>query len=195
MPVDQPVRSKLSGLTLHTAGFRQAVDGIFTRPFQTHTEWLRYFWTILQFASQLYADYVLLTPDLNPVEALDDSPKSPLLDAADESDVQTEMILRKRYSSALRGVPFWRDLRPNAPFAEITGLRKADDFIQSLVLHLPEAYVESIRVERWAKELSAGPSAGSLASLIVGLEHMSRNHLLFALPALQFAADETSWDV
>lgn len=115
MPVDEPVRSKLSGLTLHTAGFRQAVDGIFTRPFQTHTEWLRYFWTILQFASQLYADYVLLTPDLNQVEALDDSPKSPLLDASDESDVQTEMILRKRYSSALKGRAFLEGSQAKRP--------------------------------------------------------------------------------
>src|SRR6185312_10809928 len=160
--------------------------------FQTHEDWLRYFWTVLELASQLYADYVVLTPGLNRIEAPDDAPESPM---ANESGVQAEASLRERYDSVLRGMPHWKQLTLNAPFGEITRLRTADDFVQNLVLHVPEAYTESIRVERWAKEFNARPAATPLGSLIVGLEHMGRNHILFALPALQFVADETSWDV
>ncbi len=192
MPIDEPLRGRLEGLALHTSGFRRAVDGIFTQRFQSHEDWLEYFWTVLQFASQLYTDYALLTPDLNQVEAPDIEEQSPL---SDEDGVPSEAHLRERYDSVLRGMPFWKELKPNAPFGDVTGLRTPDDFIQRLVLHLPEAYVESVHVEHWASELSAGPAATPLGSLIVGLEHMSRNHLLFALPALQFAADETTWNI
>jgi hypothetical protein len=192
MPIKEPILSRLQELLLHTSGFRRAVDRIFTQRFESHEDWLKYLWTVLQFASQLYADYALLTPGLNQIEASDGAPQSPM---SDESTVRTEANLRERLDSALRGMPWWAELRPDAPFGDITGLRTADDFISVLTLHLPEAYMESLDVERWANEFSVRPAVIPLGSLIIGLEHMNRNHLLFVLPALQFAADETTWNL
>lgn len=193
MLIDERIRGKLEGLTLHTAGFRQAFDRIFVSPCQTGEECLNYFGSVLLFASQLYADYVSLTFDLARLEV----PEAPVqVSRADRAATfpNREGDLRNRCSAVLRAMPCWGELDSNAPFGKITGLQSPADYIERLALHLPEIYEESIRVEGWANGLGAGSAATTLGPLVVGLEHMGRNHLLFALPALQFAADETSWN-
>jgi len=190
MPIDESLRNKLKGLKTHGAAFRNALEHIFVHQPTTSGECRNYFGTILLYASQLYADYVSLSSDLARLDLAQDGTQS-ISDG--EAGALHEGSLRERYTAFLRAIPCWDRLSPNAPFAAITGLRSAADYIEPLALHLPEVYEESIRTEGWAGDITSRATAATVASLLVGLEHMGRNHVLFVLPALQFAADETSW--
>lgn len=69
-----------------------------------------------------------------------------------------------------------------------------DDYLNSIELHLPEIYGETIRIEAQGIEFLRSNDSGSLADVLVGLEHTGRNHISFVLRALDWLVDEISWD-
>jgi len=59
-------------------------------------------------------------------------------------------------------------------------------------LHLPEIYEEAVRAKGYAKRLLE-ESGDTGAFLTVSLDHLCQNHVSFVIPALQWAADESTW--
>ena len=60
-------------------------------------------------------------------------------------------------------------------------------------MHLPEIYEETFRVEDCAKDFMTNQSSAFLAQMIVGMEHLGRNHISFVQQALQWASADINW--
>ena len=110
-------------------------------------------------------------------------------------DTLREKTLREKLHKELESSPCWsRHFKPENSFSELTGLRSRRDYTDKLTLHLPEIYEESFRVEACTKDFLASHDGSALAQLVVGLQHLGRNHISFVLQALEWAADEDSWE-
>ncbi len=73
-------------------------------------------------------------------------------------------------------------------------LTTLEEYLNSIELHLPEIYGETLRIEIDGREFLQTNDSGSLAYLLVGLEHAGRNHISFVQRALDWLADEDSWE-
>lgn len=171
--------------------YREAVDRIFF-PALTSTEgWQQRLWEILICASQLYLDYLLVMKDLPELDAI--SSRGGSRNRVD-ADALREQQLREKLRHELESSLCWsQHFKPDNPLAEAIGVRTPRDYIESLTLHLPEIYEETFRVEACAKDFLAHRGDSALAQLVVGLQHLGRNHISFVLQTLQWAADEGSW--
>ena len=183
--------SQLEKLQLDLVGYREAVDRIFSVTSTTPADWRQRFFEILICTSQLYLDYLLVVRDLPALEAI--SSKS-----GSSSHVRVDTIreknLRGKLTQELESSPCWSHFKPDNPFSEFTGLRNLHDYIGKFTLHLPEIYEETFRVEICSKDFLASHDSSVLAQLTVGLQHLGRNHISFVLQALEWAADEDSWE-
>ncbi len=182
---------ELEKLSSDLVSYRKIVDRIFSADSLDLRQWQRYFFDVLISVSQLYLDYLLVMKEVPALEAV--SSKRPRFDIV-STDIHRERILRKRLREQLESSPHWVHFRPQNPFSEDTGLRTLQDYIDKFALHLPEIYEETFRVELCTKKFITTHSDSALAQLIVGLEHLGRNHISFVQQALAWAADEISWD-
>jgi hypothetical protein len=69
-----------------------------------------------------------------------------------------------------------------------------EDYLNVFLLHLPEIYEETLRIEALVKAFRKNLDKAVLTRLEVSLEHMARNHISFVRFALEWAADESSWE-
>jgi hypothetical protein len=60
-------------------------------------------------------------------------------------------------------------------------------------LHLAEVYEETFRIESCVRSFLKNRNDAVMAHLVVGLEHMGRNHISFVQQALEWAANDLSW--
>jgi len=60
-------------------------------------------------------------------------------------------------------------------------------------LHLPEIYEETVFLEECANILSEQRSRKIAVAMMIGLQHMGRNHISFLQPALDWLSDEEYW--
>ena len=109
-------------------------------------------------------------------------------------DVHREQELRSRLKQRLEELPVWNQFRSENPLAAIVGLNTAKDYIQSLGLHLPEIYEETVFLEKCANILLEQRSRKIALAMMIGLQHMGRNHITFLQPALDWLSDEEYWD-
>jgi hypothetical protein len=105
-----------------------------------------------------------------------------------------ERNLREKFRERLESSPCWIHFKPQNPSSADTGLKTLQDYIEKFTLHLPEIYEETLRVEVCAKSFLNNHNDSALAQLVVGLQHLGRNHISFVLQALEWAADEDSWN-
>jgi hypothetical protein len=113
---------------------------------------------------------------------------------AEESEALTESEIQDSLTQLLRDESFKKSFIPENAFSEQTGLFKIDDYKDSLVRHLPDIYLESLRARRYLREYLTSQSASVLGRLEVSLEHAARYHVCFLFFALQRLADENGWD-
>ncbi len=111
-----------------------------------------------------------------------------------QSDGLAERSIRKRLRQELETSPSWTTFRPENPFSELTGLHSLQDYTDKLALHLPEVHEETFAVEACLISFLANRNSAALAQTFIGLQHLGRNHISFVLQALEWAADEGSWD-
>ena len=185
------MNNQLEKLQRDLVSYREAVENVFSSALAKPTEWQQCFREILICASQLYLDYLLVMKNLPAMEAVSSK------DDSDRVRVDTvrEKILREKLQQRLESSTCWsHHFKPENSFSELTGLRSLRDYADKLTLHLPEIYEESFRVEACTKDFLASHDGSALAQLVVGLQHLGRNHISFALQALEWAADEDSWD-
>jgi hypothetical protein len=182
--------SQLEGLIPDLANYRESLDRIFSDSIREPEDCRRYFFDLLISVSQLYLDYLLLTkesPFFVTVQA------ETAIQSRPKVDIQREAILRRQLRNQLESWPFWVHFEPKNAFSQDTGLYKLDDYIQKFCVHLPEIYEETFRLEEWTKNFLSNQIDSLLTDIIVGLQHIGRNHISFVQQALQWAADETSW--
>jgi|GEM_PF-3007310 len=109
------------------------------------------------------------------------------------SIVEEERVMRIKLRSYLESSPIMKQFDANSSLAAMRGLRSHVDYVQSLVLHLPEIYSESIRLQTYLNNLSIQPSMDDLCAVDTCVNHMGKNHISFVLPALEWLYEESSW--
>lgn len=182
---------QLEKLQLDLADYREAVDDIFSSSLTEPAECQQRFREILICASRLYLDYQVVMKSLPDLEVFSSSATAPIF----RVDTLREKALRGKLRQKLETSSCWSHrFNPENPFSELTGLRSRRDYTDRLSLHLPEIYEETFRVEACTKEFLASHDGSALAQLVVGLQHLGRNHISFVLQALEWAADEDSWE-
>lgn len=185
------MNNQLEKLQLDSVRYREAVDNLFSRALAKPTDWQHCLKEILICASQLYLDSLLVMKNLPAMEAVASKGKSGRIGA----DILREKNLREKLQQKLESSPCWsHHFKPENSFSESTGLRSRRDYTDRFTLHLPEIYEESFRVEAYAKDFLSSHDDTALAGLVVGMQHLGRNHISFVLQALEWAADEDSWD-
>ncbi len=102
--------------------------------------------------------------------------------------------MRQQFKERLRLLSCWSSFTAENAFSQFTNLRKLDDYLNSFALHLPEVYEQTFSAERYAVTFIENQSASALIYLIIDLQHMCRNHISFVHFALEWAAEESSWE-
>lgn len=184
------LKDQLRKLVSNLASYREAVDRLLSPDVPDGRKWREQLFDILISVAQLYLDYLLLIRELPAIEAASKASVQEVLRA----NTGREARLRKRLKDRLESVPHWNHFDPQNAFSELTGLRTRQDYINRFVLHLPEIYEESLRVEDRTKAFLTDLGHSSLMELAVGMEHIGRNHISFVLQALEWAVDDGSWD-
>jgi hypothetical protein len=187
------MNNELEKLELDLASYREAVDRIFSSAPAKPADWQQCLREILICASQLYLDYLIAIKNLPSMEAVSSKGNSDRIRGVmlreREEDLRERLLRELEFSACWK-----RQFKPENAFSELTGLRSRRDYIDKLTLHLPEIYEESFRVEACAKDFIASRTGSALAQLAIRLQHLSRNHISFVLQALEWAADEDSWE-
>ena len=108
--------------------------------------------------------------------------------------VADEHRIRKKLSERLESLSCWTEFDPNNFFVEENQLRTQADYIQNLVLHLPEIYGETFRLGNHVRQAldQKGFTDFCLADLLVGLEHAA-HHTSYCRHALEILSDELNW--
>lgn len=78
-------------------------------------------------------------------------------------------------------------------FSPSSGLWTRRDYLENLSLHLPEIYEETIRTEENTRIFLSTRSRRALSDATVGMQHLAVHHISFAIQALQWMAEESSW--
>ncbi len=182
---------QLEELRLHLVQYRQAVDQILSSDLTSPQSWRVCFSEILICTSRLYLDYLLVTKGLPELESLAFKRSNTGLTSTDSG---REFELRLKLGKKLDSLAGWPGFVAQNSFSKLTALRTVQDYIDSFSLHLPEIYEETFRVEACTKSFLTNQDSSALAHVSVGLQHLGRNHASFVLQALEWAADEGSWD-
>jgi hypothetical protein len=185
------MNNQLEKLQLDLVRYREAVDHVFTATLVEPRDCQKWLLEILVCASQLYVDYLLVVKHMPELETV--ASKRGALDVVQSNSLR-ERSIRERLRQELETSPCWGTFRPENPFSELTGLRSLQDYMDKFTLHLPEIYEETFRVEVCVKSFLANHNSAALAQTLVGLQHLGRNHISFVLQALEWAADEGSWE-
>jgi hypothetical protein len=183
--------NQLENLRLDLVNYRQAVDQIFIGALTAPRDWQQRFREILSCSLQLYLDYLLVVRDLPTFESI--SSKGSVNDRV-RADAIRERSLRERLKQKLESSTCWSYFNPKNSFSELTGLCSLKDYWDKFTLHLPEIYEETFRVEACVKDFLARRDESSLAQIVIGLQHLGRNHISFLLQALEWASDDNSWE-
>lgn len=185
------MNNQLDNLQDDLMGYRQALDQLFSSKLTTPKGWQECFSEILICVVRLYLDYLLVMKNVPGMEVVSSKDNSALI----QCDLLREKALREKLQQMLESSTCWvHHFEPDNPFSELTGLRSRRDYTDRLTLHLPEIYEESFRVEACTKVFKASHDGSALAQLVVGLQHLGRNHVSFVLQALESVADEDSWN-
>ena len=185
------MEDQLGKLVSDLASYREAVDHLLFLKVSEVRKWREQLLDILVNVSQLYLDYLLLKKERPVLEAAcSEGSVHEILRA----DLHREASLRKLLKERLKSSPHWNRFDPKNEFSELTGLRTLQDYLDKLVLHLPEIYEESFRAEKLTRALLTDRKQSILAQLVVSMEHIERNHVTFVQQPLEWAVNEQNWD-
>ncbi|MGH9481198.1 MAG: hypothetical protein ACRD1L_03815 [Terriglobales bacterium] len=189
--------SQLERLQGDAAGFRAAVNKIFSSRPTTPSGWQRRLMEILVCGAGLYLHYLVVQQNSSALWAVSrdrgNGRRRGRTDAERarrrRTDAEREKLIRHKLQRTLETSTYWsQHFNEENPLAESQGLRLPRDYVESLWIHLPEIYGETIEIAAHAKEFLSSRDKAALADLLVGLQHLGRNHFVFVLPALEWSA-------
>jgi hypothetical protein len=184
------MKTPLTKLKSNLAAYRKTVDTIFSEPPSNSDDLREYFREVLIAVSRLYLDYLFLTKKSSTFETVSSRMSRRGLP---KTDIHREQAFRQRFRDRLETCTLWVDFIPENPFSEDTGLHTLQDYINRFTLHLPEIYEETFRVEECTKRFLVTPEDVLLTEMLLGMEHMGRNHINFVQQALEWVTAEISW--
>jgi hypothetical protein len=173
--------------------FRQAVDSVLSDQSSEPAVFRDCMYEIWVGASRLYLDQVEIhecdVDDLNATLA------TIQITAAKEKDnpADAEGRIRTRLRAHLEKLTIWDRFQMHNAIPASRGLKEKEDYIDSLALHLPEIYGETIRLEDLLHRLILDPSETALTRALISAEHLGKNHISYVLPALEWLTDADAW--
>ena len=105
-----------------------------------------------------------------------------------------EQGLRDRLRQRMENLSVWRQRKWQNPLATVAGLLSVEDYIRSMLLHLPEIYEETMILEQSTCSLLKQRSRRIATEITIGLQHMGRNHISFLQLGLDWLSDEDNCD-
>lgn len=176
-----------------TLMFRQAVNSVLSHQCREPVVFRDCMYEIWVAAARLYLDQVEICKrdkdDLN--AKLGTSEITAVKETENPADA--EWRIRTRLRAHLEQLTIWERYQMHNAIPASRGLKGKKDYIDSLALHLPEIYGETIRLEDWLHRLMFDASEAVLTRAIVSAEHLGKNHISFVLPALEWLTDADAW--
>jgi len=172
----------------HLREYRASADVLFERKITTEDEAREYFFHLLLCATRVYLDFLLVL-DALPVLYATAGRKTKTESV--QSDVTREMAYRRRYTTSLSELPFYK-FKPSG-LAELTFKWVHEDYFNSLCLHVPEIYEETFRLETYLASFQTGARQTELTKLEIAFRHVAENHCTFLLTVLQDLVIEGNW--
>lgn len=185
------MRDRLVELNVNLVRFRKAVEILLSHNLTTPQNWQSCFSEISISTALLYADYVVIVAAIRNAEPMT---SGEFIGENVQTDHVHELRLREELKQRLEAPSSWPGFAPRNPFSKVTGLLTLNDYASSLILHLPEIYEETFRVEAYLRDFLTAGSGDALTRLLVTLQHLGKNHALFLLQPLEWAGDEDCWD-
>jgi|HubBroStandDraft_6_1064221.scaffolds.fasta_scaffold900423_2 hypothetical protein len=184
------IASTLNRFNAHCAAYRSSVDRILCDDLSEACAFQRICRQIQLNATELQVDRHLILDLISRMRlALKSGPS-----LQPKQDVRREHDLRERLKRVVESLPVWSQFNWQNPLAKAAGLLSVEDYINSLQLHLPEIYEETLILEERASTLLQTRSRRIATEITIGLQHMGRNHISFLQPALDWLSDEENWD-
>lgn len=176
-----------------TLMFRQAVNSVLSDQPREPVVFRDCMYEIWAAASRLYLDQVEICKcDIDDLNArLDTSEITAAKEAENPADAEGR--IRTRLRAHLEHLTIWERYQMHNAIPASRGLKEKKDYIDSLALHLPEIYGETIRLEDWLHRLIIDPSEATLTRAVISAEHLGKNHISYVLPALEWLADADAW--
>jgi len=108
---------------------------------------------------------------------------------------EKEGRMRGRFKKAIESLPGWSKFRPINHFAEENLLFKRKDYVNRLVLHLPEIYGELLRLKKYIRRYndSEAERRRILTHIIGSLEHVT-HHISYCHYALEALSNDYNWE-
>jgi hypothetical protein len=189
----KPVSEYLTVLLSDLRNYRSSLNRLFSRKLTLPRHCAGFFFKVLASTSRLYGDFLTLR---------EMEPKIPARAPAENcramgtfrSAMRVEFKIRERFSRRVESLPCWSSFHARNAFADENRLRTRADYIERLVLHLPEIYGETIGLEGIVQGVidDGEFSDAALAGLLVGLEHVA-HHASYCRHALEILSSEYSW--
>lgn len=169
--------------------YRSTVTRVFSRKLSVPRHCARYFFDVLVSTSQLYVDY-LLSCELESTITTERTTHK-----RSRTQLPTrESRIREKMTERLGSLACWSVFHPRNEFAAENKLQTQTDYVARLVLHLPEIYSETTKLENCLRQAlkEGGFTDYCLAELVVGLEHVG-HHASYCRHALEILSQEDSW--
>jgi hypothetical protein len=151
------------------------------------------FWLLHVGGSQLYLDYLLAVelnkafPRLSRGESTDVAEEEP-----SEVYIARHFAMSKKLKAKLDSSNCWHQFDANNFFQEQNHLTKTADYVQVVVMHVPEIYSEVCRLDKYVHGIRRARLGRLPAPLVVGLEHTA-HHISYSHYALEILSHEMSW--
>ena len=189
--ISPALREILDATAADGAAYRIAVGRILHGTMATSGALRRRLTSVLASVGRLYLDYLSILENAEKLERVAVAGRSARRAARSvRRRAERENAMRNDLAAFLGTSRHWGEIfRSPAPAFASVGLRDRDDCAREIIVHLPEIYGETLKIDECIAGFYATRAADTLVDLVVGMQHLGRNHAVFLLPALEFAAD------
>lgn len=190
MPSEIPPRLRplLLRVTNDLAAYRGSLDKAFSDPNIEARQWRVRLGELLHWTTRLYLDYVTMLR-IRPM--LESAARRHRRRRPEESNgVAREAKMRHQLAEILENAREWGPADGKAdPMVTMLGLRSRKDCADRMSVDLAEIYEETIHTEIYLERYLDDRGDDALIYFFTGMEHLARNHAIFVIPALEWAAD------
>jgi hypothetical protein len=175
------------------AQYRRTVDALFDLSEPSANELRTCFSRIWWAATELYAELARWVLAVDSNQSLDvNLEELELNESSAQLCVRQEIDQRNRLRALLQSFNAWNYMCKHS-MAELASFNSSEDYINSLTLHLPEIYYETLQIEEEIAELIRDGESFPDVVIDISIKHALQNHLSFVLPALLWLSELTSW--
>lgn len=192
---DDMLKDILISIDADSNQYRTSFNRIYSRQLETPGSCIKYFYELLVITSKLYIDCLNLRNCENkfydtvnvPLATSPTVRKLPRLKFTHGKDA------RLKFNNKISSLPCWGSFDPSNEFSSNNLLKTHRDYINSLQIHLPDIYDESIRINVCVRNIVAGKGDHSFEELLVRLEHVA-HHASYCRHTLELLSHWAQWE-